>query len=122
MSALSPPDLTSAEVYVRSLSMASNIGLPCWQPEPSALFKADGVLPGDVGTFSAEDGFKKIFNLWDDAKSIRMTQSRQQDPAGVYHPPKRNILRTENVLREGETVPYGVHSETTPYMLPDGTR
>ncbi|KAF5322967.1 hypothetical protein D9611_009329 [Ephemerocybe angulata] len=59
-----------AEIYVGSM-LSSGMGLACWNTKPHA--GAVGPALGDVGTYSAQDGFIKIFNLWDDEESIRKT-------------------------------------------------
>ncbi|KAF5326064.1 hypothetical protein D9611_000876 [Ephemerocybe angulata] len=59
-----------AEIYVGSM-LSSGMGLPCWNTEPHA--GEVGPALADVGTFSAQDGFIKIFNLWDDEEAIRRT-------------------------------------------------
>jgi hypothetical protein len=46
-------------------------GLACWEPrcfEPE--IRPHGIIPGDVGTYTTEDGFKVAFNLWDDMDII----------------------------------------------------
>lgn len=88
-------------------------GLPCWQPRPREPLKdGEGVIPGDVGIFSVEDGFMKIFNLWDDEVSIRGS------PAGAsYHlryaiPPKPELVVETHELDEGQALVHGAWFET----------
>ncbi|KAJ3528062.1 hypothetical protein NMY22_g9554 [Coprinellus aureogranulatus] len=124
-SAVDSHELSNAEIYVRGLSLASDKGLPCWQPKPSALSKASGVQPGDVGIFTAGDGFNKIFNLWDDEDAIRNTQTgfsgSDDTPPDLYHAPKCGIVRSENSLDAGDAISHGVHSDPTVHLRPDGS-
>jgi hypothetical protein len=71
----------------------------------------DGIVPGDVGTFSAEDGFRKTFNIWDDLSLIRQSGKTAIDRA--FLPPENDIACHEDKLQEGETVMEGAVSETT---------
>ena len=61
-------------------------------------------------TFSAADGFKKIFNLWEDD---RIRQSASSDEL----PPRELTLHREE-LAEGDTIVDGTSSKT--YRTPDG--
>ena len=113
-------DPSNAEVYIQALSRASTRGLPCWQPMPSTLSGTEGAVPCDVGTFSADDGFKKMFNLKDDAASIRETG--QACGREVYDPPRSNDIRSKDALQAGDTVSHGAQSKTDVEWLSSGTR
>lgn len=68
---LNAEKLTTPEIFLCSL-LGSGKGLPCWQPKPRKPFSGErGVVPGDVGTYSAEGGFEKLYNLWEDEVAIR---------------------------------------------------
>lgn len=106
-------DISKAELYIRSM-LPSRKGLPCWHPRPRGPFVGEnGIVPGDVGTFSAADGFNKIFNLWDDER-IRKLSS----PEGTYEPPSREIIVYQDELAEGDTIVDGTSSKI--YRTPDG--
>ncbi|KAF5329186.1 hypothetical protein D9611_013196 [Ephemerocybe angulata] len=79
-----------AEIYVGSM-LSSGMGLACWNTKPHA--GAVGPALGDVGTFSAQDGFIKIFNLWDDEESIRKT-ARTTGIGNYYRPTPMRTKRT----------------------------
>lgn len=103
---------TSGEVYVYAMLHAGQ-GLPCWKPRPREPLKVgEGVIPGDVGIFNIESGFRKVFNLWDDEEAIRNSSA-----AGSYHiryeiPPKPRVLVNMNELVEGKALVEGVWYET----------
>ncbi|KAF5339750.1 hypothetical protein D9611_009130 [Ephemerocybe angulata] len=90
-----------AEIYVGSM-LSYGMGLACWNTKTHS---GDvGPVLGDVGTFSAQDGFAKIFNLWDDEESINLTVKAY---AGLksYKAPVRRFKKTkEGRLRRGEIV------------------
>ncbi|KAF6744335.1 hypothetical protein DFP72DRAFT_929795 [Ephemerocybe angulata] len=71
--------------------LSSGMGLACWNTKPHT--GAVGPVLGDVGTFSAQDGFIKIFNLWDDEKSIRKT-ARTTGIGNYYRPSPMRTKRT----------------------------
>ena len=105
-----PRSLSNAEIYVRSLS--SSKGLACWQPEPFHPFVGEfGVVPGDVGTYSAEDGFKKTFNIWEDEISIRA--SAQELKERFYLSPALEVATRPQKLRVGDTIVRGASSGTS---------
>ncbi|TEB26709.1 hypothetical protein FA13DRAFT_1007808 [Coprinellus micaceus] len=75
---------TPAEIYVCDL-MCSGHGLPCWDPRPRQdELQPAGIVPGDVGTYSVDDGFKKLFNLWDVEDIIRGIATTYCE--GTYEP------------------------------------
>jgi hypothetical protein len=92
--------------------LASGNGLACWQPRPQAPIKdGEGVIPGDVGIFSVQEGFQKLFNIWDDEDSMRRTAITQAYRAPYNVPTKiGNITRRE--YSEGDTVVEGTTSRT----------
>ncbi|KAF5332258.1 hypothetical protein D9611_008140 [Ephemerocybe angulata] len=81
---LNPPSvtrLTTPQVYVYSM-LNSGHGLACWKPQPwktapPKTFRNRreewGAKPGDVGIYRIEDGFKRLFNIWDDEDAIQNT-------------------------------------------------
>ncbi|KAF6741629.1 hypothetical protein DFP72DRAFT_942477 [Ephemerocybe angulata] len=71
--------------------LSSGMGLACWNTKPHA--GAVGPALGDVGTFTAQDGFNKIFNLWDDEESIRKT-ARSTSPGNYYRSPPMRTKKT----------------------------
>ncbi|KAJ3532348.1 hypothetical protein NMY22_g7774 [Coprinellus aureogranulatus] len=115
---IEPQHLSNAELYVRSLS--SSKGLACWQPEPFQPFVGEaGIVPGDVGTFTAEDGFRKTFNIWEDETSIRGSASDLLEQP--YQCPVKDIVHHPGKLRVGDTVVRGASSNTT-MCICDGQR
>lgn len=70
----------------------------------------EGVVPGDVGTFSAEDGFRKTFNLWEDLSSIRASGKTAADRR--FQPPQQAMACHEDKMHDGETVVEGAVSST----------
>jgi hypothetical protein len=93
--------------------LPSGKGLACWQPEPQC--DDIGVEPGDVGVYSAGDGFNKLFNLWDDAAALNKRAFFLNEPA--YHPPARDLRLRKRILREGDTVVQGATSRTSLGMV-----
>jgi hypothetical protein len=104
--ALECTDSTIAEVYVRNM-LVSGKGLACWHPEPRKPYTGKrGVVPGDVGTYSACGGFEKIFNLWEDEESLR-----EPDGSGRgYRPPKMDVVVHEGEFSSEETMGQGTDS------------
>ncbi|RXW15366.1 hypothetical protein EST38_g10487 [Candolleomyces aberdarensis] len=96
---------TKPEVYIRSM-LTSGKGLASWEPSPYDGER--GTLPGDVGTFSAAGGFKKIFNLWEDAEDIR----RKNSSENCYTPPKKNVSTRKGVLGPRGPVRDGTSADT----------
>ncbi|KAJ3530498.1 hypothetical protein NMY22_g8545 [Coprinellus aureogranulatus] len=102
--------LTNPEVYVRKLSPGR--GLACWRPEPfHPLVGERGIVPGDVGTYTPEDGFRKSFNIWDDAASIRASALSLNERAYLL-PPSQLIYQTAK-LDVGDIISEGVSSRPT---------
>jgi hypothetical protein len=106
---------TKAEIYIQSMLKSSgHHGLACWSPKPrEPLVNGKGVIPGDVGTFSAGYGFRKFFNIWEGELGERLMAagSRHQFPSGgvIIHP-------TE--LEEGQAIFHGTSSSV--HRTPDG--
>ena len=101
-------EVTKAEIYVRCIS--SKNGLACWQPRPRKPYAGEhGVVAGDVGTFSAGDGFRKIFNIWEDQEEIKAARLVSQSG---YAPPKMAVATHQEELSEGDTVVHGTSSNT----------
>ncbi|KAF6741040.1 hypothetical protein DFP72DRAFT_342991 [Ephemerocybe angulata] len=99
--------LTTPEIYTTSL-LGSGKGLACWQPHPNPPYAGEtGIVPGDVGTFDAEDGFCKIFNLWDDEAGLK---ARAQTSGVFYTSPGRETVCRED-LRQDETVVRGTSTD-----------
>lgn len=63
-----------------------------------------------MGTFSAEDGFRKTFNLWEDIDSIRASGKTPNDRH--IQPPEQDIAYHEDKMHDGETVAEGAVSST----------
>ena len=100
-------EVTRAETYVRCIT--SKNGLACWQPRPRKPYAGEqGVVPGDVGTFSAGDGFRKIFNIWEDQEEIKAARLTQE----AYAPLNMTITTHHDELSEGDTVVHGTSSDT----------
>ena len=75
-------------------------------------------MPGDIGIYSAGDGFRKLFNLWDDAASLNKSARLFNEPA--YLPPARSVEQRRRILREGDTVVQGGTSTTLFSKTTDG--
>ncbi|KAJ3526790.1 hypothetical protein NMY22_g10030 [Coprinellus aureogranulatus] len=102
-----PSDTALHEVYVRTL-LCSGYGLPCWEPNPrDPEAQPNGVLPGDVGTYTVKSGFKKTFNIWDAEASIQAI-SKASRTAIASQLPEREITTRLHALQMGEALFHGV--------------
>ncbi|KAJ3527936.1 hypothetical protein NMY22_g9598 [Coprinellus aureogranulatus] len=109
---------TFGEVYVYSMIHAGK-GFPCWKPEPREPLKAgEGVMPGDVGIFSVEGGFTKVFNIWDDETSIQESEASRLAQAPYKAPPRHAPFIRPNELVKGKALVAGAWYETI--FEPDG--
>ena len=90
--------MTNAEIYTRSM-MCSNDGLPCWRPEPREPTGEAGIIPGDVGTFDLMNGFRKIFNVWEDGFAAQYQLLPQASTIHADH------------FGKGEAIVEGISSE-----------
>ncbi|KAJ3535850.1 hypothetical protein NMY22_g6296 [Coprinellus aureogranulatus] len=105
--------LTTPQVYVRSMLKAGE-GLACWRPRPVVPHCGPkGVVPGDVGTYSADGGFKKIFNIWEDENKICPIDLSGSD---VFRLPSRVIAVDPEAIPQGFTITEGVDSSEN-YMI-----
>jgi hypothetical protein len=97
---------TKPETYILEMHKSGK-GLAVWDPRPHCPHNANadeqGVVPGDVGTFSAHEGFSKLFNIFADAQAIR-TSTRSQH---VYIPPKPDTIYKKEALPLGYTFARG---------------
>ncbi|KAF6743009.1 hypothetical protein DFP72DRAFT_152967 [Ephemerocybe angulata] len=101
---------TMPQVYVYHMLRAGK-GLACWKPEPSyspPAVNPKGAVPGDVGMYTPEGGFKKIFNLWDDEHSLKI-MARTLDQAEYKSPPNGLVVNRE--FQRGATVTRGAVAE-----------
>ncbi|TEB28198.1 hypothetical protein FA13DRAFT_815757 [Coprinellus micaceus] len=101
----------SHDVYVNTL-LAKGLGLPCWEPRPSdPPNQPRGVVPGDVGMYTTEGGFQRVFNLWVDKARIC-----DIEPTCGLHVACRGLNgahRTISDYRRNKTViTHGVSAET----------
>jgi hypothetical protein len=69
----------------------SGLGLPLWNPSPQ---RGEAVTPGDVGRFSPQNGFRMIFNVWDDEETRKFA-------------PDRKVQVLTDYLQKGETFLHG---------------
>ena len=101
---LQSASLTTSEEYVRSMSKTGN-GLPVYLPKPVEPYcdVLVGVVPGDVGTYSPCEGFKRITNLWFAVQNGAL-------PTGL---PAREISVDEQVFPEGHVLSEGASSFKT---------
>ncbi|KAJ3508600.1 hypothetical protein NMY22_g16558 [Coprinellus aureogranulatus] len=106
------PKMTTPDIYV-SRMLKSGKGLACWEPRPRWKHNAGdcGTVPGDVGTFTSDGGFRKLFNLWDDDESVRKTAESSKDKT-EYQLPPRNVILSQSSLMKGDTVVQGVTAKT----------
>lgn len=110
-SAQFPAFLTTPDNYVFHM-LRSGKGLPCWQPRPwKPLTRESGTIPGDVGIYTAERGFKRLFNIWDDDEAVLRTGRRYSETD--YELPERAVVVAESGLFEGDAVVHGASSETS---------
>lgn len=101
-------DATQSEVYIRSM-LTSGKGLASWRPgPPDGVAGRRGVVPGDVGTFRANDGFQRIFNLWEDQDAIRSSGIFGE----TYTPPKMDAVTHKGDLSAGDTIARGTSAVT----------
>jgi hypothetical protein len=75
--------------------LRSKAGLPCWYPKPCKPIGERGVVPGDVGTFDLTDGFRRIFNLWED------------ELFASYRLPCQDVIVHSEHFAEGHTIVSG---------------
>ncbi|TEB28952.1 hypothetical protein FA13DRAFT_1793449 [Coprinellus micaceus] len=99
--------LTTPQVYVRSM-LNTGKGLACWKPRPRG--GETRVVPGDVGTFSAEGGFRRTFNIWDDEDALELRASMARDTP--FHLPPRNVATDPEEIAQGHTIAEGASSTT----------
>ncbi|KAF6759338.1 hypothetical protein DFP72DRAFT_133166 [Ephemerocybe angulata] len=101
---------TMPQVYVYHMLRAGK-GLACWEPEPFFSPSSEdvkGTVPGDVGSYTPEGGFKKIFNLWDDERSLKV-MARTLYQENYTSPP--NGLTQRRGAQKGYTVARGAVAE-----------
>ncbi len=65
-------------------------------------------MPGDVGTVHPVWGFRKLFNLFEDAESIRTARPS----ANGYTPPIMRTVTHEEELPSGEPIVVGASADT----------
>ncbi|TEB19849.1 hypothetical protein FA13DRAFT_305051 [Coprinellus micaceus] len=106
-------------IYVRAL-LAEGYGLPCWKPAPSdPEAQPKGVVPGDVGTYTAEGGFRRTFNLFDNADVIHKIAQRTQTCIQVSHcNPSPETFTRPGMLPKGEVMVEGASSRKPSYSPP----
>ncbi|KAF5330063.1 hypothetical protein D9611_010431 [Ephemerocybe angulata] len=105
--------LTTPEVYVASM-LGSGKGLACWQPRPRQPFAGEslrGVIPGDVGIFHPESGFKRSFNLWEDEASLREEYGAVASSETPYQSPHRRVAVYEEELKKDDILVQGAACE-----------
>lgn len=66
-------------------------------------------MPGDVGTYTPEDGFRKMFNIWDDAESIRVSASALMESS--YEPPPNGMIHHPGKMDVGDIISEGLSSK-----------
>jgi hypothetical protein len=99
--------VTNAEIYVRNM-LCARAGLACWSPRPRKPFTGErGVVPGDVGTYDLTDGFKTIFNIWQDEALLK-----RMNILGIQscELPLNDATFHIDELREGATIVSGTSS------------
>ncbi|KAJ2925398.1 hypothetical protein H1R20_g11679, partial [Candolleomyces eurysporus] len=101
--------VTNAEIYVRNM-LCARAGLACWSPRPRKPFTGErGVVPGDVGTYDLTDGFKPIFNIWNDSEALRERMDTSSDTQSYKLPPGDTTFHFDE-LEEGATIVNGTSS------------
>lgn len=104
---MEPSKITIPHVYIRSM-LTSGRGLASWNPRPRKPAGERGLVPGDVGTFHVVRGLKKLFNLFEDAESIRAARLSAMN----YTPPDMTIVTHEEELTPGQPIVVGVSTDT----------
>ncbi|KAJ3507962.1 hypothetical protein NMY22_g16765 [Coprinellus aureogranulatus] len=100
------------EIYVLKL-LGTGYGLPCWEPGPSPPeIVPQGVVPGDVGTYSTEWGFEKTFNLWDDKDVLQQLAARHS--AGPNQALTGRVRTRHDALRPGVVFSPGAACDSKP--------
>ncbi|KAJ3522620.1 hypothetical protein NMY22_g11815 [Coprinellus aureogranulatus] len=98
---------TPPEIYVSGL-LKAGLGLPCWSPAPSLTNQqSEGVVPGDVGLYTVDKHFKRIFNLWEDELAIRALA--KSGSTAQYQPLRGRAVGPERALEERETILEGAY-------------
>ncbi|KAF5332162.1 hypothetical protein D9611_008154 [Ephemerocybe angulata] len=104
---------TMAQIYVYKM-LRSGRGLACWKPDCTAdadgLGEGTGVQPGDVGIYDTEEGFEKLFNIWDDEQDINATAMTYDCEQAKYVAPYKRIV-TKREFSQGDTVAWGATAE-----------
>ncbi|TEB28208.1 hypothetical protein FA13DRAFT_815837 [Coprinellus micaceus] len=106
-----PTKLAYHEVYVHTL-LGEKLGLPCWEPRPLGLGnQVRGTVPGDVGTYTTEGGFHRLFNLWEDQATLCSLSDTCRTSVGCqgvstkYH-------TTPDWMKGGDAIACGASTET----------
>lgn len=98
---------TKAETYILEMHKSGK-GLAAWDPRPRKPYTDERrVVPGDVGTFSAEGGFKKTFNIFEDKESIISSVYALDG----YNPPALKVVTYEEELPLGHTIVEGTSTD-----------
>lgn len=104
---------TKPETYIQEMHRSGQ-GLAVWNPRPdNPNGDEQGVAPGDVGIFSAREGFKKIFNIVEDQQAIRASKFSQNE----FVPPALDAPCKE-ALPMGHTFAQGTSTDIE--FTPDG--
>lgn len=74
--------------------------------------------PGDVGLYTPRDGFRKLYNIWDDQAAIYDTASTLMQTEQLVHLclPHKQIQRHENHILEGAGMSGGDLTSATFYV------
>jgi hypothetical protein len=97
------------DVYVHTL-LQERLGLPCWEPRPSDMENyPTGVLPGDVGTYTIEGGFERLFNVFEDKETLCAIQKNCDDM--ICRDFTGSLRRTAEWMRRGDAIAYGASTE-----------
>ncbi|KAJ3524881.1 hypothetical protein NMY22_g10811 [Coprinellus aureogranulatus] len=102
------------EIYVLSL-LNTGYGLPCWEPAPSLPdSQPQGVVPGDVGTYTTEGGFEKTFNLWEVSDRLENTYPCCGS-TGASQPLAGRVGIRRNAVHEGAIFSLGASCRSKPH-------
>jgi hypothetical protein len=72
-----------------------------------------GVVPGDVGTYTVESGFRKLFNLLEDAliiHEIAQTILASQS-SGYSRGAREDVISQKEILKQGQVFARGASTE-----------
>lgn len=87
--------------------LGEKCGLPCWSPgSTDPNIRPNGVIPGDVGTYTILDGFQISFNLFADQATL-CGMSEMCPSKGQCRGLKGRYSTQPNWVQSGDTMTRG---------------